>query len=85
MVNHTNQVQTDREVRENNVIIFNAAESTSSEVTVRKKDDQKLFKKLCSHVLDKPLPVKNILRIGKKQQSNTDENVSSDDENIMKP
>lgn len=79
VVDHSHQVQSERESRENNVIMFNANEPDSSDASVRKQHDQNLFDKICSHVLDKTLPVKNIIRIGKRQESVPTDNEERDD------
>lgn len=69
VVDHSNKVKSDRESRENNVIIFNADESTSGEAVSRKQHDQQVFNNICNHVLEQTLPVKNILRLGKRQEA----------------
>ena len=71
----------DRENRENNIIIFNAEESNSETAATRKQHDQELFDDICEHVLESKLMVKNIMRIGTKVATNDeagDETVSID-------
>lgn len=55
----------DRESRENNIIIFNADESTSDQASERKKHDQDIFDNVCKFVNDSIISVKSITRVGK--------------------
>lgn len=78
VVDHSARVTLERENRECNVIMFNAEESSAVEPAVRKQDDQKLFNTMCNHVLGNVIPVKNVLRVGKKNESNPNDDDAAD-------
>ena len=63
----------DRESRENNIIIFNADESKSDQSSERKKHDHNIFDNVCKFVNDSIISVKSINRIGKSLDDNESE------------
>ena len=68
VVDQSARVTTDRESRENNVIIFNAEESSSDQGPERKKHDEKIFEDLCTFINETPISVKSVRRIGKLEE-----------------
>ena len=66
VVNHTNQVNADRDNREKNIMMFNAKESDSQSSEDRKKHDKGIFDDICRVVVNEVLPINKIVRLGKK-------------------
>ena len=77
VVDQSARVTSDRESRENNIIIFNAEESNNDQASERKQHDQNTFDKICTFVSDAKIPVKKIIRIGKKMAEATESLVES--------
>ena len=65
VIDQSARVTSDRESRENNIIIFNAEESSSDQGSERKKHDQKIFSDICTFINESAIPVKSVSRIGK--------------------
>ena len=81
VVDHSARVISERESREN-VIIFNANESTSDDVLERKQHDENIFDEVCKFVCNKTISVGKVIRIGKKHNSN---NIVEDENDALKP
>ena len=71
VVDHSAKVVSDRESRENNVIIFNAKECGSEEASERQQHDQNIFDGICNVTMSSRVPVGKISRIGKRPSKRT--------------
>ena len=67
VIDRSAKAVSERESRENNIIVFNADESDSDQVSERKKHDQSIFDNVCKFINNGAIiPIKSISRVGRK-------------------
>ena len=69
VVQKSNEIMHERDVREKNVIIFNVVESVQTTKEEKVKDDQNFFNNLCDQIHLQSLPTSKIVRIGREKTS----------------
>ena len=81
IVGASNKIIQEKENREKNIILFNVPESFSDVGIDRKKYDEDKFRSLCEHVVEKPVPVDKIYRLGKKADTQGNDREIDDQQN----
>ena len=69
VIHQSSKISSERESREKNIIVFNICESTDENLEQRKAHDQKVFEKLCRHVVNDVFSTDKIVRIGRKSKN----------------